>query len=581
MPRHSFVQMTKLTDVRGRVDYITNPKRQEHLYATYTSVKPEFWKLLSKQSQFDFWRSHQSKGKCIEGRELVIALPEHLQQEDPERLLQEFTKVFQDRYGMQCTSALHHNKAKTNYHIHLVFSERNLLEKPEIKTASRNMFFDEDGRHVRTKKQILDENGNVRPGCVILRKGLPYEMRYFSERKDKFTERSFLPEVKAMYTELINQHARSDLDKVRVFDKSGPYLPTKKIGKNNPKAEEIKADNELRKEWNQSVDQILIAGGSQEDVIEFKRECVTSKVAESVKTNGYQPGLFASVLRKAITVLKEYFIYLMMLQRRKENRTEKGAVDPTGTREPVSVQTPDQKLMAPELEPLIDPALIMSAQAEYMRLQAIQDRLNTLNKKAYAIERDVMKLVTKLNKTSLLHWRQRKELEKTIAVEQTRLNTTRDQIELLPKQYGFNSVSEFVTAYKQAKSDYESLLSQQEERKASNERKLREYEEQMKKEKPHEEPAGSEESVKETEHYEKTERQSKAHSQEQDGNADEPVRTVTPKQPARPATAPTRNMRKKSVLMRLHEKQEVVDEKEKRNHNNLNRTNHRRGEHEL
>lgn len=575
MPRHSFVQMTKLTDVRGRVDYITNSKRQEHLYATYTSVKPEFWKLLSKQSQFDFWRSHQSKGKCIEGRELVIALPEHLQQEDPERLLKEFTKAFQDRYGMQCTSALHHNKAKTNYHIHLVFSERNLLEKPEIKTASRNMFFDEDGRHVRTKKQILDENGNVRPGCVILRKGLPYEMRYFSERKDKFKERSFLPEVKEMYTELINQHARSDFDKVRVFDKSGPYLPTKKIGKNNPKAEEIKADNELRKEWNQSVDQILIAGGSQEDVIEFKRECVTSKVAESVKANGYQPGLFASILRKAITVLMEYFRYLMMLQRRKENRTEKGEVNPTDTREPVSVQTPDRKLMAPELEPLIDPALIMSAQAEYMRLQAIQDRLNTLNKKAFAIERDVMKLVTKFNKTSWLHWGQRKELEKKIAVEQNRLNTTRDQIELLPKQYGFNTVSEFVTAYKQAKLYYESLLSQQEERKASNERKLREYEEQLKKEKVHTEPA------KETDRFERTESPSIMHSQEQARNADVPERPVKPKHPVRPVAGPTRNTRKKSVLIRLHEKQEVVDENAKRNRNNLNRTNHKRGGPEL
>ena len=166
----------------------------------------------------------------------------------------------------------------------------------------------------------------------------------------------------------------------------------------------------------------------------------------------------------------------MMLQRRKENTTEKGAVDPTGIREIVSVQTPDRERMVPELEPLIDPALIMSSQAEYMRLQVIQDRLNTLNKKAFAIERDVMKLVTKLNKTSWLHWGQRKDLEKTIAVEQTRLNTTRDQIELLPKQYGFNSVSDFVTAYKQAKSDYESLLRQQKERKESNERKLREYE---------------------------------------------------------------------------------------------------------
>lgn len=265
----------------------------------------------------------------------------------------------------------------------------------------------------------------------------------------------------------------------------------------------------------------------------------------------------------------------MMLQRRKENRTEKGEVNPTDTREPVSVQTPDRKLMAPELEPLIDPALIMSAQAEYMRLQAIQDRLNTLNKKAFAIERDVMKLVTKFNKTSWLHWGQRKELEKKIAVEQNRLNTTRDQIELLPKQYGFNTVSEFVTAYKQAKLYYESLLSQQEERKASNERKLREYEEQLKKEKVHTEPA------KETDRFERTESPSIMHSQEQARNADVPERPVKPKHPVRPVAGPTRNTRKKSVLMRLHEKQEVVDENAKRNRNNLNRTNHKRGGPEL
>lgn len=84
--------------------------------------------------------------------------------------------------------------------------------------------------------------------------------------------------------------------------------------------------------------------------------------------SGTLNGLFASILRKAITVLKDYFRFLMMLQRRKENTTEKGAVDPTGIREIVSVQTPDRERMVPELEPLIDPALIMSAQAEYMRL---------------------------------------------------------------------------------------------------------------------------------------------------------------------------------------------------------------------
>lgn len=35
MPRNSFIQMTKLHNVRGRIYYISSPKKQENLYAVY------------------------------------------------------------------------------------------------------------------------------------------------------------------------------------------------------------------------------------------------------------------------------------------------------------------------------------------------------------------------------------------------------------------------------------------------------------------------------------------------------------------------------------------------------------------
>ena len=65
---------------------------------------------------------------------------------------------------MECVSALYHNKRKTNYHIHLIFSERERLPERIEKTATRNMFYDEQGKHVRTKKEILDENGTDTDG---------------------------------------------------------------------------------------------------------------------------------------------------------------------------------------------------------------------------------------------------------------------------------------------------------------------------------------------------------------------------------------------------------------------------------
>lgn len=53
---------------------------------------------------------------------------------------------------------------------------------------------------------------------------------------------------------------QDDKQKLKVFDRNGVYLPTKKIGKNNPKAEQIRTDNQYRTMWNQTVDRALISG---------------------------------------------------------------------------------------------------------------------------------------------------------------------------------------------------------------------------------------------------------------------------------------------------------------------------------
>ena len=89
---------------------------------------------------------------------------------------------------MECVSALHHNKRKTNYHIHLIFSERELLPEPIEKIATRNMFYNEQKKHVRTKKEILDDSGNVRKGCKIIKKGEIYERTLFTAKNKLFHE---------------------------------------------------------------------------------------------------------------------------------------------------------------------------------------------------------------------------------------------------------------------------------------------------------------------------------------------------------------------------------------------------------
>ena len=103
---------------------------RKYLYATYQTegATPEFWKNLARENQLDF-KASGSAGKCIEGREFIIALPESFVQYREGDVVRLFTETFHKRYGVECSAALHHNKTKTNYHIHLVFSERKMLEQ--------------------------------------------------------------------------------------------------------------------------------------------------------------------------------------------------------------------------------------------------------------------------------------------------------------------------------------------------------------------------------------------------------------------------------------------------------------------
>ena len=89
-----------------------------------------FGKILQEKISWILRRVDRA-GKCIEGREFIIALPESFVQYRADDVLRLFTETFHKRYDVGCTAALHHNKTKTNYHIHLVFSERKYWNSPK------------------------------------------------------------------------------------------------------------------------------------------------------------------------------------------------------------------------------------------------------------------------------------------------------------------------------------------------------------------------------------------------------------------------------------------------------------------
>ena len=304
MARHSFIQMSKLSNVKGRISYISDPKRQEYLYTTFSTREDmTFWDELAKECQEEFKR-FGTEGKCIEARELIIALPEEYTQFDPNWVLREFTEQFKKRYDVECVSALHHNKTKKNYHIHLIFSERRLLPEPDIKIATRSVFYDELGKRVRTKKEITGEDGQIREGCTVIKKGGVYESHLFTAKDEVFKNELFLDEAKQFYTTLINRHIHDPERHLKVFDPNSVYLPTKKIGKNNPKAAEIEADNATRQDWNRTADVALVSGIAEAKIIEIRNEHVYDEATRSVQKHGWLPGLFRCIIQKAKELLQ-------------------------------------------------------------------------------------------------------------------------------------------------------------------------------------------------------------------------------------------------------------------------------------
>ena len=321
--RNSFIQMSKLTNLKGRINYISSHARQENLYAVYETTDRIFWTELAKCNQEEFMRSG-TEGKCIEARELIIALPESFVDYEPDKLLKLFTEHFKQNYDVECISALHHNKRKTNYHIHLIFSERKLLDEPVEKIATRNMFYDENGKHVRTKKEILDEAGQLRSGCKIIPRGEVYERNIFTIKDSRFKSDCFLDEVKWSYTDLINIYVRDDKEKLKVFDKNGVYLPMKKVGKNNPKAEQIEADNRVRTMWNQTVDRALVSGVSEKQILEVKHSKIGQKARVSIQKSGRNPALLKSLIMTAIYALELLISKVFKMSLEKEIAGTKG-----------------------------------------------------------------------------------------------------------------------------------------------------------------------------------------------------------------------------------------------------------------
>lgn len=275
---------TALSNAGGRLDYVDRDARKykstrEDLLAVHDTAADllggKYWQTLAAEAQAAFAKAAPEQRtridrfgreislKAREAHEIMLPLPNGvLERLTPAQVAKTVAEDFERYTGQPCHVALHWNARKTNLHVHILYAERKLLEVPEVKIAERNLFFDEQGRRRYKKKEILDDAGQLRPGCSIIRKGEVYEQHAFSGVDQKMGTRSWLADLKEKWAlPLLNGPLHGDVE-LSMFDYSTGKLPLQHVGdvahvdtdRARGSRAGIELDNELTREYNGMVD---------------------------------------------------------------------------------------------------------------------------------------------------------------------------------------------------------------------------------------------------------------------------------------------------------------------------------------
>lgn len=289
-------KFSRLPNVVGRVDYISNPKRQENLLGFYqTPENPEFfWKALSEESQelaaynkaqmeehnneerrkFETGEIRRKRlWKTVEARENILALPNDIfKKMDMQEVAQFLAEDIKARHGIECAVGVHLNAARTNLHAHIILPERKLLEESRESIATRNTFFNAEGKR-STKKECVDELGNLKPGCRLVKKGEQLHQRRFSEKDPVFANKGFAYNEKIRYAKLFNEWSEHTWTVYNHY--KNPHMRLYNLVKGEPEGLRTWKERENKKIrlYNTVIDKLINDGEiTTEQALEIKKE---------------------------------------------------------------------------------------------------------------------------------------------------------------------------------------------------------------------------------------------------------------------------------------------------------------------
>ena len=241
-----FLRQNNLHNVVGRIEYIRGDTgKQEYMMAFYSTMPDEDWKNLAQYNQERFKKNKKGFNKnkkcsAIEARELILHIPHEYENRDPHELAKLVGDDWKKRFGTDCCLAIHWNKTKTNFHIHLIYSER----VREDKVATRNVYYDSDWK----KCKKADAVNIIKKGDIVSK---------WDDKDVKFKKKSFMQNtVKPYYATRF---------KLELYKDDGLHLKEQKEYKINPTSsieyielhDKIVEYNKNVRTWNNMVDDVL------------------------------------------------------------------------------------------------------------------------------------------------------------------------------------------------------------------------------------------------------------------------------------------------------------------------------------
>ena len=286
-----FARQTKLKNIVGRSQYITDDKRQEYIVLHSEENMEYYWQEYADYEK----QNRKNKEENIQGREIIIALPNELDEDHDE------LKDFVDDYSKSLLGnnrdfeyAVHWNKEKTNLHAHIIYSERERQE-PEPKRYKKDYYYNYEKGKMSNKEDpnavITKHKGDIKYN----KKGEEEYTDEFSKKYTKFKSREYNEKIKENLVETFYKYGFES----RSFD-NRIELPQAKLykGASSDYIEKATESNKARAEYNDLITRVVDAEFTpMTTAIKYKQEIEKKVKEENSKTK--------SISVSGIEIIKE------------------------------------------------------------------------------------------------------------------------------------------------------------------------------------------------------------------------------------------------------------------------------------